>query len=138
MPDYSIQTLAREFDVTARALRFYESKGLLSPERQGVKRVYSERDRVRLALTVRGKRLGFSLEEIREIIDLYDPEQPSDPRQLLLLLQKIHEHRSNLINKYNDLTNILKEMDEVENAAFRALQSRRGDHLDSPGTDTTN
>jgi len=70
--NYSISELAREFKVTPRALRFYEDKGLLSPRRDGMNRVYTTRDRVRLQLIIRGKRVGFPLSEIREILDLYD------------------------------------------------------------------
>ena len=71
---YSIRQLSKEFDVTARALRFYEDKGLISPERKGQTRLYSPRDRARLQLILRGKRLGFSLIEIHEILDLYTPK----------------------------------------------------------------
>jgi len=70
--DFSISDLSAEFDVTARALRFYEDEGLIAPERRGLQRVYSHRDRARLAWILRGKRVGFSLGEIREMIDLYD------------------------------------------------------------------
>ncbi|MGK6320366.1 MerR family transcriptional regulator [Sphingomonas sp. DT-204] len=69
---FSISDLSAEFDVTARALRFYEDEGLISPERRGLQRIYSHRDRARLAWILRGKRVGFSLAEIREMIDLYD------------------------------------------------------------------
>jgi len=69
---YSITDLAEEFGVTARALRFYEDEGLIAPERVGLARIYSKRDRARLAWILRGKRVGFSLAEIREMIDLYD------------------------------------------------------------------
>ena len=69
---FSISDLSAEFDVTARALRFYEDEGLIAPERRGTARVYSHRDRARLAWILRGKRVGFSLTEIREMIDLYD------------------------------------------------------------------
>ena len=71
---YSITDLSEEFGVTARALRFYEDEGLISPERQGLARIYSRRDRARLAWILRGKRVGFSLTEIREMIDLYDAD----------------------------------------------------------------
>jgi DNA-binding transcriptional MerR regulator len=69
---FSISDLSAEFDVTARALRFYEDEGLIAPERRGTTRIYSHRDRARLAWILRGKRVGFSLTEIREMIDLYD------------------------------------------------------------------
>ncbi|HUD93087.1 MerR family DNA-binding transcriptional regulator [Sphingobium sp.] len=72
---YTITDLSEEFGVTARALRFYEDEGLISPERQGLARIYSRRDRARLAWILRGKRVGFSLTEIREMIDLYDADE---------------------------------------------------------------
>jgi len=121
MRTYSIRELGEEFGVTARTLRFYEGKGLISPKRRGVTRVFSERDKVRLALTLRGKRLGFSLEEIRQIIDMYDPDQPHDPAQIIYLCQKIRDHRSELLNKIKDINDTLYLMDEVENDAMKAL-----------------
>jgi DNA-binding transcriptional MerR regulator len=111
---YSIQQLSREFEVTPRALRFYEDKGLLTPARRGTTRLYSDRDRIRLRLALRGKRLGFSLEECREIIDMYDPRQPSGARQLLRLCDKIREHRSELLQKLRDIEATLVMMGEVE------------------------
>ncbi|KEZ21404.1 putative transcriptional regulator [Sphingobium yanoikuyae] len=72
---YSITDLSEEFGVTARALRFYEDEGLIAPERQGLSRVYSRRDRARVAWILRGKRVGFSLNDIREMIDLYDADE---------------------------------------------------------------
>jgi DNA-binding transcriptional MerR regulator len=113
-PAYSIQQLSREFEVTPRALRFYEDKGLLTPARRGTTRLYSDRDRIRLRLALRGKRLGFSLEECREIIDMYDPRQPSGARQLLRLCDKIREHRSELLQKLRDIEATLVMMGEVE------------------------
>lgn len=124
MPQYSIQQLSRAYDVTPRTIRYYEDKGIIFPIRQGLTRVFSERDKVRLELTLRGRRLGFSLDEIREIIDMYDPEQPDDPQQLLFLCQKIREHRKSLINKINDIYNTLNIIDEVEQIAFDALQAK--------------
>lgn len=111
---YSIQQLSREFEVTPRALRFYEDKGLLTPARRGTTRLYSDRDRIRLRLALRGKRLGFSLEECREIIDMYDPRQPGSARQLLRLCDKIREHRSELLQKLRDIEATLVMMGEVE------------------------
>lgn len=126
MRTYSIRELGEEFGVTARTLRFYEGKGLISPKRQGVTRVFSERDKVRLELTLRGKRLGFSLEEIRQIIDMYDPEQPHDPAQIIYLCQKIRDHRRELLNKIKDINDTLYLMDEVENEAMKALGAQYG------------
>ena len=125
MSSYSIQHLSKLYDITPRTIRFYEDKGIINPERQGVTRVFSERDKVRLELTLRGRRLGFSLDEIREIIDMYDPEQPDDPQQLLYLCSKIREHRKLLINKINDIYNTLNTMDEVERKALENLRNQQ-------------
>lgn len=78
---YSITDLSEEFGVTARALRFYEDEGLIAPERQGLARIYSRRDRARLAWILRGKRVGFSLTEIREMIDLYDADEAHEAQR---------------------------------------------------------
>jgi DNA-binding transcriptional MerR regulator len=125
MPEpYSISDLAREFEVTPRALRFYEDKGLLSPARRGTTRLFSERDRVRLKLTLRGRRLGLSLEEISEIIDMYDKAQGDDTDQLLRLCQTIAAHRSHLLRKLEDIEGTLRAMDEVEQRCLGALRAK--------------
>ena len=121
MKDYSIQDLADQFNVTHRALRFYESKGLLAPAKRGHTRIFSERDKTRLMLTLRGKKLGFSLDECRDIIDMYDPSQSDDTRQLLRLCQKITQHRSALLEKMNAMEATLKLMDEVEQKCLDKL-----------------
>ncbi len=118
---YSIQQLAREFAVTPRTLRFYEDKGLLAPERRGSTRRYSERDRVRLRLTLRGKRLGFSLDECLEIIDLYDPAQPNSTRQLVTLLERVRAHRADLLRKLADIEATLRAMDDVERSCLAGM-----------------
>ena len=121
MSDYSIQNLSEQFNVTPRALRFYESKGLLAPAKRGQTRIYSERDKTRLLLTLRGKKLGFSLEECREIIDMYDPSQSSNTQQLIRLCQKITEHRRALLEKMNAMEATLKLMDDVEKKCLDKL-----------------
>ncbi len=122
MPEsITITELAEAFDITPRTLRFYESKGLLSPQRRGSTRLYSERDRVRLKLVLRGKRLGFSLEDITNIIELYDPQKPHDSRQTLLLFSKIQEHRRELIARLHDIEQTLRAMDEVEQSCIQTL-----------------
>ena len=126
MTDYSIQDLAEQFNVTYRALRFYESKGLLAPVKRGQTRIFSERDKARLLLTLRGKKLGFSLEECRDIIDMYDPSQSDDTRQLLRLCHKITQHRSALLEKMNALEATLKLMDEVEQKCLDKLLINMG------------
>ncbi len=123
---YTIAELAHEFDVTPRALRFYEGKGLLSPQRVGLRRLFYERDRVRLKLVLRGQRLGLSLEEIREIIDMYHPSGSDDARQLLLLCRRIREHRRLLLEKLQDLQSTLVAMDEVEKDCLARLAAAGG------------
>ena len=107
---YSISDLAREFDVTLRTIRHYEDEGLLSPARNGQQRIYTARDRTRLALVLRGKRLGFSLAEAREIIDLYSAPQ-GEVGQLQALLEKLDEKRAILEDKRRDLESALNNMD---------------------------
>ena len=110
MPNsYTIAELAREFGVTTRTIRFYEDKKLISPERQGQRRIYSPRDRIRLRLIMRGKRLGFSLDEIAGMIDLYDVD-PSETAQLTHFLEKIRERQAALRRQQKDITDILDEL----------------------------
>ncbi len=116
---YSISDLSREFAITTRAIRFYEDEGLIAPKREGQKRLYAQRDRVRLMLILRGRRLGFSLKEIAEIIDLYDRE-PGEQGQLKLFLAKIEERRQLLKQQQKDIEQTLAELDQVEaNARHR-------------------
>jgi DNA-binding transcriptional MerR regulator len=113
---YTITELAREFDVTPRAIRFYEDQGLLSPTREGsggLRRVYSSRDRTRLKLTLRGKRLGFTLSEIRRLLDLY--ESPTDTvAQLQAFLATITQHREVLERQLEDLHATLDDLTQYE------------------------
>ncbi|GFZ99107.1 MerR family transcriptional regulator [Elstera cyanobacteriorum] len=121
---FSIAQLTAEFDITPRAIRFYEDRGLITPGRNGNRRVYSPRDRVRLKLILRGKRLGLSLEEIREIIDMYDTEQDSGQAQraqLDLLLDKIRKRRQTLMAQKQDIDVLLDFMDRVEVECTEAL-----------------
>lgn len=110
---YTITQLAQEFDVTTRTIRFYEDQGLLNPSRNGQTRVYSPRDRVRLKLVLRGKRLGFALSEIREMLDMYDTE-PGETGQLEHFLAKIAERRTLLEQQQRDIELTLKELDDIE------------------------
>lgn len=115
---YAISDLAAEFSVTPRTIRFYEDEGLLAPERRGRARVYHPRDRIRLMLILRGKRLGFTLAEIREIIDMYDAE-PGERGQLDLLRRKIADRRAALERKAEDIRVTLLEL-EAADARCRA------------------
>ena len=122
---YGIAELAREFDVTTRTIRFYEAEGLIAPARRGQQRVFGARDRVRLKLILRGKRLGFSLGEIREIIDLYD-RAPGEAGQLRFFLGKIRERRATLERQRSDIADTLKELAEVEARCLDQLRQLDG------------
>ena len=117
---FSISELSKTFDITPRAIRFYEDQGLLSPLREGTRRVYQEKDRVRLRLILRGKRLGFPLSEIKEIFDLYDNEM-GEETQLKVLIRKIQERRVRLEQQRDDIEVVLTEMLDVEKRAEAAL-----------------
>ncbi|QNP47678.1 MerR family transcriptional regulator [Diaphorobacter aerolatus] len=121
---YTISDLAKEFDLTTRAMRFYEDMGLLSPDRAGPggrSRVYSARDRTRLKLTLRAKRLGLSLTEAKEIIDLYDSPRDTG-NQLRKFLEVLGQHRKQLEAQMTDLEANLEEIREHEKEAHAHLQ----------------
>ncbi|WP_421709941.1 MerR family transcriptional regulator [Algihabitans sp.] len=123
---WGIADLAADFETTARAIRFYEAEGLLTPRRAGQRRIYSRRDRTRLRLILRGKRLGFSLAEIREIFGLYEDAETGEAGQLSLLLGRIAERRAALEFKRRDLAAALEELDEVERGCRRRLGELTG------------
>src|SRR6476469_1801815 len=112
-PTWTIAQIAEEFDVTHRTVRHYEELGLISPERRGTQRVYRRRERTRLNLILRGKRLGFPLEEIRKIVDMYD-DQPGEAGQLTYLLDQIGERRLELERRRKDIEDSLAELDDLE------------------------
>jgi DNA-binding transcriptional MerR regulator len=118
---YSISDLAREFDVTTRTIRFYEDQGLLSPSRAGATRVFSNRDRVRLKLALRGKRLGFSLAEIRELFELYDVSR-DEKKQLDAFLVRLERRRTLLEQQREDIEVMLNEIDFFANQCRRLLK----------------
>jgi DNA-binding transcriptional MerR regulator len=122
---WSIAELAREFAITPRTIRFYEDEGMLHPLRQGTRRLFRARDRVRLKLILRGRRLGFSLADIREIIDLYDAD-PGEAGQLDLFLRKIAERRAQLERQAEDIRVTLDEMAELEGRCSARLAELRG------------
>jgi len=125
-PTFSISDLSKHFDLTPRTIRFYESEGLLTPLRENNKRIYSERDLVRLKLILRGKRLGFSLSEIKTTMELYDT-QPSESAQLEFVLGTIEAHRRELQQKQIDIQNTLAEMDAVAENVQRKLDAIEAD-----------
>jgi DNA-binding transcriptional MerR regulator len=116
---YTITELAAEFDVTPRAIRFYEDMGLIAPARAGRNRVYGQRDRTRLKLTLRGKRLGLSLQEIKQLVDMYDSPSDTAP-QLQAFLGVLAQHRRLLESQREDLEITLAEISQHE-ARCRAL-----------------
>ena len=119
---YSISELAEEFGVTTRTIRFYEEKGLIAPKREGQRRIYSPADRVRIKLILRGKRIGMSLAECVEIIDMYDPEH-NNRDQLHSLLQRVQERREHLEQQRQDIDDMLSGLEDVKSDCERALQA---------------
>jgi DNA-binding transcriptional MerR regulator len=119
-PTYTIGELAREFDLTTRAIRFYEDCGLITPQRSGRNRVYTARDRTRLKLTLRGKRLGLTLAEVKELVDMYESPRDTQP-QLKKFLVVLAAHRAQLEQQMADLDATLDEVRAHEKEARRLL-----------------
>jgi DNA-binding transcriptional MerR regulator len=119
--EFSISELAREFDITPRAIRFYEDQGLLAPRREGQRRIYSPRDRTRLKLTLRGKRLGLTLSEIRDLIDMYEPGRDERP-QLERFLAVLEAHKASLLQQQADLEAQLSEIKAFEKKVRKQLR----------------
>ena len=122
---YTISELAQEFDITPRAIRFYEDMGLLTPDREGRNRVYTYRDRTRLKLTLRGKRLGLSLQEIKQLVDMYESNSDATP-QLTAFLQVLHAHRHQLEQQLEDIRITLEEISLHEQRCERLLAEAVG------------
>ncbi|TNI53450.1 MerR family transcriptional regulator [Aeromonas veronii] len=119
---YSISELAHEFDVTPRTIRYYEDEGLLTPLREGQTRIYSHRDKIRLKLTLRGKRLGFSLAEIRELFNMYDTDK-SSKTQLHSMIQLIETKRGVLRQQLEDIQMVMAELEAAEQRCVNSLNS---------------
>jgi DNA-binding transcriptional MerR regulator len=119
--EFSIGELAREFEITPRAIRFYEDQGLLAPRREGQRRIYAPRDRTRLKLTLRGKRLGLTLSEIRELIDMYEPGRDARP-QLERFLAVLESHRGSLLQQRADIEAQLAEIQSFEKRVKKQLK----------------
>ena len=119
--EFSISELATEFDVTPRAIRFYEDHGLLAPKRAGQRRIYSLRDRTRLKLTLRGKRLGLTLSEIRELVDMYEPGRNERP-QMARFLAVLESHRTSLMQQRTDIEAQLTELQLFEKKIRKQLK----------------
>ncbi|MBL4910730.1 MAG: MerR family DNA-binding transcriptional regulator [Alteromonadaceae bacterium] len=117
---YSISDLSKEFDITTRSIRFYEDQGLLTPTRKGQTRIYNQRDRVRLKLILRGKRLGFSLAETGRLFELYDADN-SSAKQLATMMEIIADKKSELNQQLDDIKAVLIELDDLENNCLKTL-----------------
>ena len=120
--EYSISQLAKEFNVTTRSIRHYEDVGLLSPTRSGQTRIYTQADRTRLRLILRGKRLGLSLEDSREIIDMYEPGK-TNVDQLKKLIDAIQLQRNKLNQQLDDISKLLKDLNRAEADCIDALKA---------------
>ncbi len=117
---YSISELAKEFGVSTRTIRFYEEKGLVHPRREGQKRLFSNTDRVRIKLILRGKRIGLSLAECVEIIDMYQPGHNNE-EQLHSLIGRVQERRAMLLQQKQDIDDMLARLDEIQSLCEHAL-----------------
>ena len=119
---YSISDLSKEFDITTRSIRFYEDQGLIFPARKGQTRVYNQRDKVRLKLILRGKRLGFSLAETGRLFELYDVDKTS-ATQLNTIMTLISDKKKDLKQQLEDINAILIELDDLEDNCKTTLKS---------------
>ncbi|MGV3553029.1 MerR family transcriptional regulator [Rhizobium sp.] len=117
---YSITELTREFDISTRTLRFYEDEGLIHPERRGRTRLYRPADRHLIAQILRGRRIGFTIAEIREIIQVYN-QPPGEVGQLKLLMKKVEERRDGLRQKRKDIDETIIELDSIEEACLNRM-----------------
>ncbi len=119
---YSISDLSKEFDITTRSIRFYEDQGLISPTRKGQTRIYNQRDKVRLKLILRGKRLGFSLAETGRLFELYDVDKTS-AKQLQSIMSLISQKKADLKQQFDDINAVLIELNDLEENCRSILDS---------------
>ncbi len=119
---FSISELSQEFDVTTRSIRFYEDQGLLNPPRRGQTRIFSNNDRVRLKLILRGKRMGFSLAQTKELFDLWDETLTGNEKQLLKMLEILGDRRAHLEQQKDDIAQAEMEIDTAETRCREALE----------------
>lgn len=119
---YTIRDLADEFDITTRTIRFYEDKGLMQPAREGQRRIYSKGDRARLKLILRGKRLGFTLDEITQLVSLYETPEDTVP-QLEQYLETLRNHRALLEKQRADIERTLNDLTKAEDECRQALSA---------------
>ncbi|WP_286262425.1 MerR family transcriptional regulator [Thalassotalea atypica] len=120
-PTYSIGELAKEYDITTRTIRFYEDQGLVSPSRKGQTRIYSRRDKIRLKLILRGKRLGFTLAETGRLFELYDMDKSSE-KQLETIMDLISNKKNDLTQQLEDIKVVLIELTNLEKSCLNTLK----------------
>jgi len=118
---FTISELGNEFGITTRTIRFYEDKQLLSPSRQGNRRVYTRSDRARLKLLLRGKRLGWPLEEIRDVLNMYDEGHEGEIQQLEYTCRKVRESRQQLEQQQRDIEASLQDLDSIESRCMARI-----------------
>lgn len=123
---YSISDLAREFGITTRTIRFYEDEGLLAPQREGQRRIYSARDRTLLKLILRGKRLGFTLAESRALFDMYDPSSGSR-QQLQVYLEMLEQKKNSIEQQLKDIESMKVDLEDARERCLDAMKN-----LDAP------
>ncbi len=126
MNTFKISELAKEFDITTRSIRFYEDLGLIAPQRKGSTRIYNGRDRIRLKLILRGKRLGFSLADIKELFELYDTDQSQE--QLTYMIRLIEDKKVTLQQQANDIHAVMMELNAAKLRCENTLRSINGDN----------
>jgi DNA-binding transcriptional MerR regulator len=124
---YTISALAKEFALTTRAIRYYEDEGLLAPERSGRTRIYGERERVRIKLILRGKRLGLALSEIAELLDMYEVTR-NERAQLAKFLELLADRRARLLQQKEDIAATLAEIEGIERECRRRLKETAGEN----------
>ena len=120
-PTYSIGELAKEYDITTRTIRFYEDQGLVAPSRKGQTRIYSRRDKIRLKLILRGKRLGFTLAETGRLFELYDMDKSSE-KQLETIMDLISDKKNDLTQQLEDIKVVLIELTNLEKSCLNTLK----------------
>ncbi len=125
---YTISELGREFGITTRAIRFYEDKNLLSPTRDGQRRIYSRADRTRLKLLLRGKRLGWGLEQIRSVLNMYETGHEGELQQIEYTCKKVEERRQQLLQQQQDIKAALLDLDSIQSRCEAYKNKLENDH----------
>jgi DNA-binding transcriptional MerR regulator len=128
---YSISDLSKEFDITTRSIRFYEDQGLITPTRKGQTRIYNQRDKVRLKLILRGKRLGFSLAETGRLFELYDVDKTSET-QLSSIITLINKKKDDLKQQLDDIAAVLIELGDLEDNCKKILKTLNKNEITTP------